>query len=496
MVFDNFKIPRNLRIVAGHVDESVKRTFIFFTTALHGCFLFFNKYFGLSLSKIIVIKEKSMKKIAVIGSGYVGLVTGACLSEFSHNVVCVDKNQKKIEYLKQGQIPIYEPGLANLVEKNVREQRLFFTTDLAEAMKDADAVFIAVGTPSKRRGDGYADLSYIYEAARELAPYLRNYTVVVNKSTVPVGTARQVARIIRGVNTQADFDVVSNPEFLREGAAINDFMRPDRVVIGSDSERAIEVMKEIYNPLYLISVPFVVTSPETAELIKYASNAFLAMKISFINEMANVCEAVGADVVHLSKGIGLDGRIGQKFLHPGPGYGGSCFPKDTLALLRIAQEHGTATRLIETAVEVNAAQKAKMVKKIRDAMGGSEAGKTIGVLGLTFKPETDDLRDSPALTILPALYEKGARIQVHDPQGMDEAAKDFPYFTYVQNAYEACRDADVVVLMTEWNQYRALDLEKIKAIMKSPIFVDLRNVYDPRKMKAAGFHYVGVGRGV
>lgn len=435
-------------------------------------------------------------KIAIIGTGYVGLVSGACMSEFGHTVTCMDNNVSKVENLAAGKIPIYEPGLKNLVEKNVREQRLFFTTDLSAAVREAQAVFIAVGTPSHRRGDGYADLSYIYEAARELASHLRDYTVVVDKSTVPVGTARQVARIIREVNPQADFDVVSNPEFLREGAAINDFMRPDRVVIGSDSERATEVMKEIYNPLYLISVPFVVTSPETAELIKYAANAFLALKISFINEMANVCEAVGADVVHLSKAIGLDGRIGGKFLHPGPGYGGSCFPKDTLALLRIAQEHGAATRLVEAAVEVNAAQKARMVKKIRDALGGSEAGKTIGVLGLTFKPETDDLRDSPALTILPALYEKGAKIQAHDPQGMDEAAKNFPYFTYVQNAYEACRDADAVVLMTEWNQYRALDLEKIKSLMKRPVFVDLRNVYDPHKMKSSGFHFVGIGRGL
>ncbi|EKE16410.1 MAG: hypothetical protein ACD_11C00018G0046 [uncultured bacterium] len=433
-------------------------------------------------------------QIVIIGSGYVGLVTGACLAEFGHTVTCIDKNVAKIENLAAGKIPIYEPGLEALVKEGVKEGRLFFTTKL-ESIEVADAVFIAVGTPSSRRGNGYADLSYIHSAAMELAPYLRDYTVIVNKSTVPVGTVREVARMIRTLNSQADFDVVSNPEFLREGAAINDFMRPDRVVIGSDSERATEVMKGIYNPLYLISVPFVVTSPETAELIKYSANAFLAMKISFINEMANICEAVGADVVHLSKAIGLDGRIGSKFLHPGPGYGGSCFPKDTLALLRIAQEHGTATRLVETAVEVNAAQKARMVKKIRDAMGGSEAGKIIGVLGLTFKPETDDLRDSPALTILPALHEKGARIQVHDPQGMEEAKKDFPYFSYKENAYEVCRGADAVVLMTEWNQYRALDLEKIKSLMRNPVFVDLRNVYDPGKMKAAGFHYVGVGRG-
>ncbi|MCK5195322.1 MAG: UDP-glucose/GDP-mannose dehydrogenase family protein, partial [Desulfobulbaceae bacterium] len=336
--------------------------------------------------------------------------------------------------------------------------------------------------------------TYIYAAAKDLAPHLADYTVVIDKSTVPVGTARQVFRVIEEESPQADFDVVSNPEFLREGAAINDFMRPDRVVIGTDSERAGEVMKEVYSPLYLISVPFVITGLETAELIKYASNAFLSVKISFINEMANICEEVGADVIDLAKAVGLDGRIGSKFLHAGPGYGGSCFPKDTLALLRIAQEHGVASRSVEAAVEINAAQKARMVKKIRDALGGSETGKTIGVLGLTFKPETDDLRDAPALTILPPLFEKGARIQAHDPQGMKEASRMFPGFIYVDNAYQACENADVVVLFTEWNQYRALDLQEIKAKMKTPIFVDLRNVYSPKQMKEAGFTYVGVGR--
>jgi len=432
--------------------------------------------------------------ITMIGTGYVGLVSGTCFAEFGHNVTCMDKDAAKIERLVDGEIPIYEPGLDILVKKNIKDGRLNFTTDLAAAVGDAQAVFIAVGTPSSRRGDGYADLSYIYAAARELAVCLKNYTVVVDKSTVPVGTARQVQRVISETNPEADFDVASNPEFLREGAAINDFMRPDRVVLGTDSDRALKILKEIYDPLYLISTPFVTTNLETAELIKYSANAFLAVKISFINEMANLCESVDADVVDLARGMGLDGRIGGKFLHSGPGYGGSCFPKDTLALLRIAQENGVAARLVEAGVEANNSQKARMVKKIRDALGGSETGKTIGVLGLTFKPETDDLRDAPALSILPPLFEKGAKIQAHDPQGMKEAEKMFPDFKYVKNAYEACEGADVVVLFTEWNQYRALDFERIKSVIKTPIFVDLRNVYDPEKIRTAGFQYYGVGR--
>lgn len=432
--------------------------------------------------------------ITIIGAGYVGLVTGVCLAEFGHRVVCVDKDEEKITKLRQGEIPIYEPGLEALVSKNVADGRLLFTGQLDGEVEKAQAVFIAVGTPSSRRGDGYADLTYIYAAARELAPHLEGYTVVIDKSTVPVGTARQVSRLIREENPDADFDVVSNPEFLREGAAITDFMRPDRVVIGADSKRAVAVMKEIYNPLYLISTPFVNTTLETAELIKYASNAFLAMKISFINEMATICESVDANVIDLARAVGLDGRIGSKFLHPGPGYGGSCFPKDTLALMRIAQEYGVAARSVEAAVEINAAQKARMVKKIRDALGGSEAGKTIAVLGLTFKPETDDLRDAPALSILPPLADKGACLRVHDPEGMPEAKKIFPDFFYAGSAYEACDDADAVVLMTEWNQYRALDLADIKARMKTPIFIDLRNVYTPVKMREAGFEYYGVGR--
>ena len=433
--------------------------------------------------------------ITMIGTGYVGLVTGTCFAEFGHHVTCVDKLTDKIKQLNAGQIPIYEPGLDALVAKNRQEERLRFTTDISGAVAGADAVFLAVGTPTSRRGDGYADLTYVYEASKELAGHLQGYTVIVDKSTVPVGTARQVSRIIREANPKADFDVASNPEFLREGAAITDFMRPDRVVIGVESDRAEQVLREIYKPLYLRDSPIVSTTVETAELIKYAANAFLAVKISFINEMANVCEAVGADVTALAKGIGMDGRIGSKFLHPGPGYGGSCFPKDTLALMRIVQEYGESVRIVEAAVEVNSAQKARMVKKIRDALGGSETGKTIAVLGLTFKPETDDMRESPAVSILPALLEKGATIRAHDPQGMEEAKNYLPEgILYVADAYEACTGADAVVLMTEWNQYRALDIDRIASLLNEKIFVDLRNVYDPDTMKDKGFAYVGVGR--
>lgn len=433
--------------------------------------------------------------ITMIGTGYVGLVTGTCLAEFGHHVACVDKDAVKIEQLQKGRIPIYEPGLEALVHKNVAEGRLRFTTILADSIPCAKAVFIAVGTPSTRRGDGYADLSYIFEASKEIAPHLNGYTVIVDKSTVPVGTARQVERIIRQANPEAEFDVASNPEFLREGAAINDFMRPDRVVIGVKTERAGNVLQEIYKPLYLLDTPIVSTTIETAELIKYAANAFLAVKISFINEMANVCEAVGADVSALAKAIGMDGRIGGKFLHPGPGYGGSCFPKDTLALMRLVLEYGESLRIVSAAVEVNAAQKARMIKKIRDMLGGSESGKTIAVLGLTFKPETDDMREAPAVTILPALLEKGARIKAHDPKGMGEARKYLPQeVVYADNAYDACENADAVILMTEWNQYRALDLEKIGKKMKTRIFIDLRNVYEPEKLKSLGFQYTGVGR--
>ncbi len=434
-------------------------------------------------------------KITMIGTGYVGLVTGTCFAEFGHHVTCVDKLEGKIERLQGGDIPIYEPGLDGLVAKNSGEGRLRFTTDIGTAVGEAEAVFLAVGTPSSRRGDGYADLTYIYEASREIAPFLDGYTVIVDKSTVPVGTARQVARIIGETNSNADFDVASNPEFLREGAAISDFMRPDRVVIGVESARAESVLRSVYQPLYLQETPIVKTSIETAELTKYAANAFLATKISFINEIALLCDAIGADVVALARGIGMDGRIGSKFLHPGPGYGGSCFPKDTLALMRIAQENGESLRVVEAAIEANGAQKAKMIKKIRDVLGGSEAGKTIAVLGLTFKPETDDMRDSPSITIIPALIEKGATIRAHDPQGMDEARTLLPdTIVYTENSYEACSGADAVIIMTEWNQYRALDLERLGEMMKQKNFIDLRNVYQPELVKQKGFTYVGVGR--
>lgn len=432
--------------------------------------------------------------IVMIGTGYVGLVSGTCLSEFGHNVTCVDKDDKKIVALKNGKIPIYEPGLEEMVTRNCAEGRLSFSTEGRDAVSAADAVFIAVGTPTSRRGDGYADMSYVYAAAKEIAESLTGYTVIVDKSTVPVGTARQVARIISETNPKADFDIVSNPEFLREGAAITDFMRPDRVVIGSDTERAAEVMKQVYKPLYLLECPILVTNLETAELIKYASNAFLATKISFINEIASLCEVVGADVTDVARGMGLDGRIGKKFLHAGPGYGGSCFPKDTRALLRIGQEHGAPLRIVESAVEVNEAQKARMVQKIRKALGGSESGKVIGILGLSFKPETDDLRESPALTIIPRLVEKGAIIKAHDPVSMNAAHEELPDIEYTNDAYAAAKGAHAVVLMTEWNQYRALDLQKLKSMMATPILIDLRNVYDPVQLKNIGFKYYCVGR--
>ncbi len=432
--------------------------------------------------------------VVMVGAGYVGLVSGACFSEFGANVVCIDVDEGKIAALQRGEIPIYEPGLEALVARNVSEGRMHFSTEFAEAIEHADLVFIAVGTPS-RRGDGYADLSYVYAAAKNLAPHLAGYTVVVDKSTVPVGTARQVQRIIKAENPGADFDVASNPEFLREGAAISDFMRPDRVVLGVESERAERLLKELYRPLNLIETPVVVTNLESAELVKYASNAFLATKISFINEMAALCEAVGGDVHAVAKGMGLDGRIGRKFLHAGPGYGGSCFPKDTLALVRTAQEHGTPCRIVESVVEVNAAQRARMVKKIRTAVGGDESGKTIAVLGLTFKPETDDMRDAPAVSILPALIERGARIHAHDPKGIEEARKVLPeavlYFTDI---YQAVDQADAVVLLTEWNVYRGLDIQQLRRRMRGNAFVDLRNVYEPATMKQAGFDYVCVGR--
>jgi len=432
--------------------------------------------------------------VVMIGAGYVGLVSGACFAEFGANVICLDKDEAKINALLEGKIPIYEPGLADLVTRNIAAGRLNFSTGLANTVPGADLVFIAVGTPT-RRGDGYADLKYVYAAAAEVAAYLQDYTVIVDKSTVPVGTAREVQRIIRKTNPSADFDVASNPEFLREGSAISDFVRPDRVVLGVESERAEARLRELYRPLNLMEAPIHVTDLESAEIIKYAANAFLATKISFINEMSQLCEKTGADVHSVAKGMGLDRRIGKKFLHAGPGYGGSCFPKDTVALIRMAQEHGVSSRIIESVVEVNASQKARMVSKIREAIGGSEADKTIAVLGLTFKPETDDMRDAPSLAILPALADKGAIIKAHDPQGVEEAKPLLPEsISYMNSIDETIQDADAVVLMTEWNQYRGLDLAKIKSMMKGSVFVDLRNVYEQGPMAEHGFEYTCIGR--
>lgn len=432
--------------------------------------------------------------VVMIGAGYVGLVSGACFAEFGARVTCIDKQEARIERLLEGEMPIYEPGLDELVARNVEAGRLAFGTDIAGSVRAADLVFIAVGTPT-RRGDGHADLKYVYAAAEEIAASLSGYTVVVDKSTVPVGTAREVARIIRKTNPEADFDVASNPEFLREGSAIGDFLRPDRVVIGVESERAATLLRELYRPLNLIEAPILVTDLESAELIKYASNAFLATKISFINEMSQLCEKTGADVNAVARGMGMDKRIGSKFLHAGPGYGGSCFPKDTLALCRIAQEHGVSSRIVESVIEVNASQKARMVAKIRDALGGSEADKRIAILGLTFKPETDDMRDAPSLAILPALIDRGAEVHAHDPQGMNEARELLPEaITYADSIEAATRDADAVVLMTEWNAYRGLDLTALAARMRGNVFVDLRNVYERHLMERAGLRYSSVGR--
>ncbi|MBX7199834.1 MAG: UDP-glucose/GDP-mannose dehydrogenase family protein [Rhodospirillaceae bacterium] len=432
-------------------------------------------------------------RIAMIGTGYVGLVSGACFSEFGIDVVCVDRDADKIARLKKGEIPIFEPGLDDLVKNNAEAGRLTFTTDLQAAVAGCDAVFIAVGTPS-RRGDGHADLSYVYGAAMDIAGALTGYAVVVTKSTVPVGTGRQVERIIKAARPDLEFDVASNPEFLREGSAINDFMRPDRVVIGTESERAQKVMRQLYRVLYLIETPILFTKLETSELIKYAANTFLAAKITFINEIADLCEKVGADVHDVARGIGLDGRIGKKFLHPGPGYGGSCFPKDTLALVKTAQDFGSPLRIIETVVDVNEKRKHRMADKIIAACGGSVEGKTIAVLGLTFKPNTDDMRDSPSLVIVPELEKNGARIRAYDPEGMHEAKKMLPKITYCKDAYETMKGADALVVLTEWNVFRTLDLKRTKELLKAPVIVDLRNVYQPADMKAAGFSYTCVGR--
>jgi UDPglucose 6-dehydrogenase len=432
-------------------------------------------------------------KVAMIGTGYVGLVSGACFSEFGVTVTCVDKDRAKIDRINQGEMPIYEPGLPDLVASNVRSKRLAFTTDLTSAVADADAVFIAVGTPS-RRGDGHADLSYVFEASREIARALSGYTVVVTKSTVPVGTGDEVERIIREVRPDADFDVVSNPEFLREGSAINDFMRPDRVVIGTASERAQTIMRQLYRVLYLIETPIVFTSRPTAELIKYASNAFLATKITFINEIADLCEKVGADVHDVARGIGLDGRIGKKFLHAGPGYGGSCFPKDTLALIRTAQDAGSPIRIVETVAGINDARKERMAEKIIAACGGDVTGRSVAILGLTFKPNTDDMRESPSLVIVPALQAAGARIRVFDPEGMREARQLLNGVTWCEDAYDAMTGADALAILTEWNEFRALNLDRLKSLMAQPTVVDLRNIYSPEQMVAAGIRYVSIGR--
>jgi UDPglucose 6-dehydrogenase len=430
-------------------------------------------------------------RIAMIGIGYVGLVSGACLSEFGHDVVCIDKDGAKVASLRAGQIPIFEPGLDEVVATNMKAGRLAFESDMAKAVAGAEAVFIAVGTPS-RRGDGHADLTYVFAAAEELAAHLNRYTVVVTKSTVPVGTSRKVKEIIRRVRPEAAFDVCSNPEFLREGSAIEDFRRPDRVIVGCDSDRARDVIREIYRPLYLHETPIVFTSPESSELIKYAANAFLATKITFINEMAELCEKVGADVQDVAHGIGLDGRIGSKFLHAGPGFGGSCFPKDTLALLKTSQDSGAPARIVEAVISVNEARKVRMAEKIERAFGGVN-GKTIAVLGLTFKPNTDDMRDAPSLVIVPELLKQGATIRAYDPEGMKEAAKLLD-IDLRKNAYDALDGADGVVILTEWNEFRALDTARMKALLKRPLMVDLRNIYRPAQMAAAGFIYVSVGR--
>lgn len=433
--------------------------------------------------------------IAMIGSGYVGLVSGACFADFGHVVTCIDKDPSKIEALKRGEIPIFEPGLSELVTKNVKEGRLSFALDLKDAVAEADAVFIGVGTPS-RRGDGHADLSYVYQAAREIAGALKGYTVIVTKSTVPVGTGDEVERIIRETNPQADFSVASNPEFLREGAAISDFKRPDRIVVGAEDERARDVMSQVYRPLYLNQAPIQMTSRRTAELIKYAANAFLATKITFINEVADLCEVVGANVQDVARGIGLDNRIGSKFLHAGPGYGGSCFPKDTLALIKTAQDYGTPIRLVETVVSVNDQRKRAMARKVMAACDGNVRGKTIALLGLTFKPNTDDMRDAPSIAIVTALKDAGAHIRAYDPEGMDQAKKAIDVqIDYCTDAYDCLKGADAMVIVTEWDTFRALDMDRVKSLLTSPILVDLRNVYRPEDMKKLGFTYSSVGRG-
>ncbi len=432
-------------------------------------------------------------RVAMVGTGYVGLVSGVCFADFGHQVVCVDKDAAKITLLEEGGIPIFEPGLDDLVAKNVAEGRLSFSTDLQTAVAEADAVFIAVGTPS-RRGDGFADLSYVYAAVKDIAAAMDGFTVIVTKSTVPVGTGDEVEKIIQDVRLDAEFAVVSNPEFLREGAAIRDFKRPDRVVVGTEDARAQEVMRALYRPLFLNETPIMFTSRRSSEMIKYAANAFLATKITFINEMADLCEQTGADVQTVSRGIGLDKRIGSKFLHSGPGYGGSCFPKDTLALVRTAKEVGTRLQLVEAVVAVNDQRKKAMAKKVTVACNGSVKGKTIGVLGLAFKPNTDDMRDAPSLDIIPALVEQGAIVRAYDPESMEEARKLIAGVSFCDGPYEVAENADALVIITEWDQFRALDFERIKTAMKMPVMVDLRNIYSPKEMAGLGFSYEGIGR--
>jgi UDPglucose 6-dehydrogenase len=432
-------------------------------------------------------------KLTMIGTGYVGLVSGVCFSDFGHDVTCVDKLPEKIAALHKGEVPIYEPGLEDMMAKNVTNGRLQFTLDLNDAVGSAGAVFIAVGTPT-RRGDGHADLTYVYDAAREIAQALKGYTVIVTKSTVPVGTNREVERVIRAENPDANFDVCSNPEFLREGAAIEDFMRPDRVVVGVETAAARDVMAKIYRPLALREAPIVYTDLESAEMIKYAANAFLATKITFINEIANLCEKVGANIQSVAKGMGMDNRIGGKFLHAGPGYGGSCFPKDTKALARIGQEHASPIKIIETVITINDERKRQMIDKIMHLCGDKVKGKKIAILGVTFKPNTDDMRDSPSLTIVPALVGAGADVYVVDPQGRKEGEEMLPTVTWVEDPYVAAKNADVIVVLTEWNEFRALDLRRIADEMKTPKMADLRNIYDPFEAKDAGLDYVSIGR--
>lgn len=429
----------------------------------------------------------------MIGTGYVGLVTGTCFSEFGFDVTCVDKIKDKIDFLNKGKVPIYEPGLEAIIEKNVKAKRLRFTTDLATSVKKSDVVFIAVGTPT-REEDGHADLTYVFSAAEDIAKAMDGYTVIVTKSTVPVDTAKKIEQLIKKINPNAKFDVVSNPEFLREGSAVEDFMRPDRVVVGARTEKAKEVMKKLYRPLFLLETPIIFTTPESSELIKYASNSFLATKVAFINQIADLCEKCGADIQDVATGVGLDGRIGKKFLHTGPGYGGSCFPKDTLALVKTAQKYQCPTTIVESVIEANDARKKRMGYRIIEACGGNIKGKTIGILGVTFKPNTDDMRDSPSLDIIPILQQNGAKIKAYDPAGMKEAKSYFKDVKWQKNEYDTIEGTDCTVILTEWNEFRSLDKNTYKTLAKKPLIVDLRNIYPLQEMKDAGIEYISLGR--